>query len=248
MAYIQWEEADESAYQLDHSVHIWKIFFSDYSNEEAFYSKILSHAELARSSRFHFQIDSIRYKVSRVVAKVLLSKVLSIKPSNIELQLNDYGKPKLIAKSNNIFFNVSHSANLGLIAITDIGPIGIDVERYRKKMLAEKFARRFFSESEVKEYLDLPHGQKEEGFFNCWTRKEAFIKALGLGLAMPLKDFDVTLTPGEVSQLIEVRNRKEQAAGWLLKNIPLKEDYAAAFSINANNVQEKYWLFNKSWI
>lgn len=247
MPYIQWKKADNSAYQLNRSVHIWRISFSNFSNEEAALNELLSNIELERASRFHFKIDSLRYKSTKAISKLVLSKILNATPRDLKFSLNKHGKPELLNNEKNIHFNVSHSGDIGLIAVSDIGPIGIDVEIYRKKMLTEKFARRFFSESEVKDYLALSDEQKEEGFFNCWTRKEAFIKALGLGLAMPLKDFDVSMAPNKEAKLKKIRNINEEPHKWILKNIPLFEDYAASFAIKSNILHDKYWLADKNY-
>lgn len=236
----------DSAYFFNHSVQLWKISFNDFSDDEKFFKNILSSEEIERAARFHFVIDSIRYKVTKAVTKIILGKILSKEPQAIKFEFNAHGKPFLKDNKDGIQFNASHSGELGLLAITDIGPLGVDIERYRKNMLTEKFARRFFSLSEVKSFLALPQSQKEAGFFNCWTRKEAFIKALGLGLAMPLKDFTVTLIPEEKAALKEIKNLNENVNNWLIKDIPLPDAYAAAYAIKAKAAQENCWLVEKN--
>lgn len=240
MASIEWASPTKQSYILKNTIHIWKIEYSDFSGDESVLLKVLTDDELKRADKFHYKIDRKRYTVTKAFLKIILSKILSVNPVEIRFALNAHGKPKLI-KPADVHFNISHSGNMGMIAVTDVAAIGVDVERYRERMTAGKAAKRFFSEKEVADFLELPEDQKLKGFFNCWTRKEAFIKALGLGLAMPLRDFDVTLKPGEKVKLTDIRKINETATDWTLKPIPLEIEYAAAFAIKSKSFEDYYW-------
>lgn len=235
-----WAHPAKDSYILNKSIHIWKINYPDFSGKQKILLEILNNTEKERSDKFHFKTDRKRYITTKALLKIILAQTLSTEPGQINFEFNKYGKP-LIKNSNSPHFNVSHSADIGIIAITDVASIGVDVEKYRKRMNSPKVAKRFFSEKEAKAFLSLPHEQRLQGFFNCWTRKEAFIKALGLGLAMPLRDFDVTLKPGEETILEHVIRNGEHAEDWTLKNIPLENDYAAAFAVKAKIFRDYYW-------
>ena len=230
---IDWLKPTIDSYKLNNNAHIWLIRYdqSDLLLEESKY--ILSDAEKQRASRFHFEIDRKRFSVTRGLLKKVLSKITSKPAQEIQFQFNKHGKPELIGSSKNIYFSVTHSGNLGLIAISDLAPIGIDVEQFRKKMITEKIAKRFFSKLEVEAFLTLNENEKLQGFFNCWTRKEAFIKAVGKGLSIPLNTFDVTLKPNEPAQLLAVRYKNETSNEWVLRDIKVDDGYASAVILKA---------------
>ncbi|HED10543.1 MAG TPA: 4'-phosphopantetheinyl transferase superfamily protein, partial [Caldithrix abyssi] len=122
-----------------------------------------------------------------------------------------------------------------------LAPVGVDIEHFRKETTTVKIAERFFSNKEVQAFLALNDEQREEGFFNAWTRKEAFIKAAGLGLSMPLHSFDVTLTPGQEARLLDVRHPGYQAGDWLLRALPVSPPYAGAFCIKHRAPRLRLW-------
>ncbi|KAA3617197.1 MAG: 4'-phosphopantetheinyl transferase superfamily protein [Calditrichaeota bacterium] len=236
-----WREANDQAYVLNNNVHIWLIRYDQSESILAESGIILSKEEKERASRFHFEIDHRRYSVTRSLLKKILGKILSKPALKIKFTFNKYGKPELVQQSEKIFFNVSHSGNLGLIAISDIAQIGVDVEKYREEMITGDIAKRFFSDLEVTEFLSLNENEKLQGFFNCWTRKEAFIKAVGKGLSIPLNTFDVSLIPGSQTELRDVRYKNETADGWHLSDIKVDSGYAAAFIIKAKTFSVNYW-------
>lgn len=232
--------------ELSQDVHIWKILFTDFNDNTDIYTKVLSNDEILRADRFYFKIDRKRYIITRAVLKILLTRIMDVAPQKIILENRENGKPYLKKPLLKIYFNITHSANIGLIALTDIGDIGIDVELFRENFSTEKIARRFFSATEVEDFLNLPDKNKSLGFFNCWTRKEAFIKALGLGLKLPLKKFDVTLTPQEKAKIKEIRLPDENAGDWLLQNIGMPENYSAALAIKAKSAKIQYWIADET--
>src|SRR5207237_4344548 len=116
------------------------------------------------------------------------------------------GKPNLDAfHISDLFFNVSHSEDLAAFAFTSGHRIGVDVEMIRQSVDVDEIPRRFFSSAEQRALAGLSATEKYQGFFNCWTRKEAYIKALGSGLSLPLRDFDVSLLPRGPSRLVATR-------------------------------------------
>ncbi|MEW6406565.1 MAG: 4'-phosphopantetheinyl transferase superfamily protein, partial [Chloroflexota bacterium] len=152
----------------------------------------------------------------------------------------EFGKPILL-HSDGIDFNLAHSGDLALVAVARGRKVGVDVERIRQNTDLEKIARRYFSPREVSELLALPENQRFIGFFNCWTRKEAYIKAHGLGLSMPLDSFDVSLAPGEPAVLRETRPAPNEAAHWMLLALNVASDYAATLAVEGKNLEFRYW-------
>ncbi len=242
METISWRKPTEEAYILGKNVHIWLIKYDQSNHLLSAAKHILSDEEKRRADRFHFDIDHKRFSMTRTLLKIILGNCLSKPSQDIQFIFNKHGKPMLADSGNEIHFNVSHSGNLGMIAISNISKIGIDVEQFRNEMITENIAKRFFSKLEVEEFLKLAEDEKLQGFFNCWTRKEAFIKAVGLGLSLPLNAFDVTLKPNEPARLVAVRYKNEIATNWTLTDIKLKNGYASAFIIKAKSFSKKFWF------
>lgn len=160
----------------------------------------LSMEERARAARFRFSKDRRHFVVCRGTLRELLGRHTGLDPADLNFSYNFFGKPELAG--SDVRFSVSHSHGLAVYAIARGGDVGVDVERIDPKFACEKIPERFFSPHEVATLRALPVSLQTEAFFLCWTRKEAYVKALGLGLSLPLTSFDVTLTPGEPAVLL----------------------------------------------
>jgi 4'-phosphopantetheinyl transferase len=181
-------------------------------------AQCLSDAERQRSSRFVFDHDRRRFIVARAQLRRLLATRLGVRPESVELVYGPRGKPALSRRfaDSDLRFNVSHSEDVAVYAFALGREIGIDVEAIREIPDADDIAARFFSRCEYQAYRALERGDKPLGFFNCWTRKEAFIKAVGDGLHHPLDNFDVSLAPGEPAKILRVGSRIGDNCGWRL--------------------------------
>ena len=179
---------------------------------------LLSDAEQQRASRFVFDCDRRRFTVARAGLRRLLSARLAVRPESVELTYGKHGKPALAQRgaASDLHFNVSHCDDVAAFAFSHGREIGIDIESVRALHDAEDIAGRFFSPRENEAYLALDARERPLGFFNCWTRKEAFIKALGDGLDYPLDRFDVSLAPGEPAKILRVENTRGDHCGWTL--------------------------------
>lgn len=193
----------------------------------------LSTDELHRAERFYFQRDRRRFTVARGVLRSILSRYLGLEPQQLRFCYSPYGKPALVSTLNTarLYFNVSHSHELALYAVTYDRNIGVDVEHIRTNFACEDIAERFFSPQERAVLRCVPAQVKYEAFFNCWTRKEAYIKARGEGLALPLDQFDVSLAPGEPAALLATRWAPHEAARWALRELMPGPGYAAALAV-----------------
>jgi 4'-phosphopantetheinyl transferase len=168
----------------------------------------------------------------------ILSQYLQLKAQDIHFIYNAFGKPTL-KNSTSLNFNVSHSNNLMLVAVTNGAEIGVDVEYIRKDFDNEDIADHYFSKSEAATFHSLPAKEKALAFYLCWTRKEAYIKAKERGLSLPLKHFDVTLRPGEPAKLL--RTTFDENERWSLYNLSPAENYAGAVAMNAPSSNIQYF-------
>jgi 4'-phosphopantetheinyl transferase len=191
---------------------------------------LLSDAERHRASRFVFDRDRRRFTVSRGRLRQLLAARLGVAPEAVELTYGAYGKPAVAAgpADPDLRFNVSHCDDLAVYAFSYGVDIGVDVEAIRVIPDADRIAARFFSRRESETYRTLDACDKPVGFFNCWTRKEAFIKALGDGLRHRLDSFDVSLAPDEPAAILRVGAAAGDECGWRMESFAPAPGFVAA--------------------
>ena len=168
---------------------------------------------------------------------MILGRYLGVHPRKLHFFYGANGKPELatVAGDETLRFNLSHSDGLALLAVTRGRQIGVDLERIRKDLAGEQIAARFFSPRETAELHAVPGNAKPAAFFNCWARKEAFIKATGEGLSCPLDLFDVSLVPGEPAALLSVRGDSQEASRWALRELMAGSGYAAALAVEGDD-------------
>lgn len=179
---------------------------------------LLSCEERRRASKFVLDRDRRRFVVARARLRELLAQRLDLSPAAIELEYGAGGKPRLAQRVGDpdLRFNVSHCGDVAAFAFTMGREVGIDVEAMRVLPDADAIAAWAFSRRENDAYRALASRERPLGFFNCWTRKEAFVKALGDGLRFPLDRFDVSLAPGEPARLLRVGRMRGNRSGWAL--------------------------------
>jgi 4'-phosphopantetheinyl transferase len=193
----------------------------------------LTADERQRAERFLFEKDRTHFVVARGLLRVLLGRYLRQDSPHLRFTYGPHGKPALATDTDrmSLCFNVSHSHGLALYAITRGREVGVDVERIRPEIAQEKIAERFFSPREVTVLRALPTPLQAPAFFACWTRKEAYIKAKGDGLTLPLDQFDVSLAPGEPAALLHTAWDPQEAAGWALQDLAPASGYRAAVAV-----------------
>jgi len=179
---------------------------------------ILSIDEQERSARFLHERDRARYIVARARLRQMLATELAVAPTELCFDLGVQGKPALAApwRDSGVKFNLSHSHGVALLGVAHGREIGVDVEILRQLRNEDAIARRFFSPREYADYVAVDAAGRNEAFFNCWTRKEAFIKALGLGLQFPLHSFDVTLKSEEPALIRRIGAQEGANCPWQL--------------------------------
>lgn len=194
----------------------------------------LADDEHARAARFRFDRDRRRYVVARGRLREILGRYLDVPPERVSFQYGPQGKPELCpetedaAPGHGLTFNLSHAGEHALVVVARGRRVGVDLEPVRALPDADIIAERFFSASEVAAYRALPEAARPAAFFACWTRKEAFVKALGDGLTHPLDTFDVSVAPEAAVPLLRVSGVDARAVGWDACDVPLGLDHAAA--------------------
>ena len=193
---------------------------------------LLSDAERHRARRFAFDRDARRFILARAGLRELLAARLGVRAESIEFEYGAHGKPALSRRfaDAELHFNVSHCDDVAAYAFSCGHAIGIDVEAVRVISDADDIAARYFSRRENATYGALNQRDRPLGFFNCWTRKEAFVRALGDGLSIPLDRFDVTLAPGEPAKVLRVDNTPGDDSGWQLESLCPAAGYVAAIA------------------
>jgi len=217
-------------------VHVWCAFLDSPMSGVQSLRQTLTGDELDGAARFYFQKDRQRFIVARGLLRTLLSLYLDKEPNQLRFCYSEHGKPALVTISGQtaLNFNLSHSDGLALYAVTRGRKIGIDVERVRVVLEYDQIAARFFSPTENAVLRALPAKIKHEAFFHCWTRKEAYIKARGEGLSLPLHQFDVSLAPGEQAQLLNTKGDPHEAFRWSLQDLRPASGYVAALAVEGD--------------
>ncbi|MFC1716438.1 4'-phosphopantetheinyl transferase family protein [Candidatus Poribacteria bacterium] len=223
-------------------VHAWFATLEQPTLSVQRMAEVLSQDELGRADRFHFERDRRRFIVGRGLLRRLLSLYLDIEPEQLRFRYGEYGKPYL-AESNDcaLRFNLAHSHELAVYAFTLGREVGVDLEYIQDIPEMEQIAARFFSKRENDVLKSLPVDQRQEAFFNCWTRKEAYIKAIGDGLTYPLDQFDVSLTPGEPARLLNVEGNAEEVSRWKLRALTPEPAYRAALAVEGHGWRLQSW-------
>jgi 4'-phosphopantetheinyl transferase len=219
-------------------VDIWRVRL-DKPPQSGCEASILSPDEIARAGRFHFEKDRIHFTRCRRALRRILADYLAIAASEICFEYPTSGKPQLAADQNPraLQFNVSHSADIALIAVSSEHRLGVDVERIRADLDVDALAERFFSLRERAGLRALPDHLRVSGFFACWTRKEAFLKATGDGLSFPLADLSVTTHPDRAPELEDIRGNMEAGKQWFLSDLHVIDGYRAAVAIDSSHFE-----------
>ena len=222
-------------------VHVWLVELEQPDELLEKLRTTLDKDELERAARFHFDKHRRHFIVARGFLRDVLSRYLNARPAALRFSYGAYGKPALAGEHEQhaLRFNMSHSHNIALLAITEEKHLGVDVEYIRSDFASEDIARRFFSRLEVEGFNALPREEQVAAFFRCWTRKEAFIKATGKGLSQPLDAFDVTLAPAVPAALLRVAD--DDASRWSISDLDVGPDYAAALVVEGVVTKVECW-------
>ena len=229
-------------------VHAWRVSLEQPGERIARWRATLSEDELVRAGRYRLEIHRNQFIVARGVLRELLGLYLLREPGTLRFHYNEYGKPDLLANTNeegsSLRFNLSHSLRLALYAFARERAVGIDVEYMGLPGIDyEQLARHNFSPSERVALAELSQEEKRQGFYNCWTRKEAYIKARGMGLSIPLDTFDVSLRPAEPPRLLASRDYPPAVNNWKLLALSPGDEYAGALLAEGTGWKLRCWEY-----
>ena len=242
-----WEAPPDAPGLADGEVHVWAAPLDPSAEAIRSHAALLAPDERARADRFRFDRDRRRFTVARGVLRTLLGRYLEVDPRRVAFRYESHGKPALGGElaAHGLRFNVSHSGEMALFAFTAGRDLGVDVEEVRPMEDGLDIAERFFSQAEVEAFRALPAEIRDDAFFNCWTRKEAYIKAVGEGLSFPLHVFDVSLAPGEPARLLASRD-PQQAERWSLRGLPdPAPGYRAAIVVEGEGWDLACWRWDE---
>jgi 4'-phosphopantetheinyl transferase len=203
---------------------------------------VLSHDERQRAARFHFEQDRHRFIAGRGMLRVVLAAYLQIQPVEVCFNYGARGKPFLYMPGHPpLYFNLAHSGDLALVAVSRCCSLGVDVEQIRPMDDARDIAASFFSRRESRELDALPPDQQTEGFFNLWTRKEACLKATGEGLSEILNQIEVTFVPGQPVRLLRYPGELDAHKGWTLAELKPAANFVGAIAARVPLLQFSCW-------
>ena len=227
-------------------VHVWcvPLDVGEHVRHELF--GYLSIDERERSGRFHFDRDRHRFIACRGRQRCILSRYLNANPQEISFRYGRLGKPALDApwSESAIQFNLSNSADMAVLAVVVNRSIGVDVERLRPLADMDALAERFFAIDERQQLYSLPSDQRLNGFFNCWTRKEAVLKAVGTGLSFPLERIVVSLVPDQRARILSFDGDASLDAKWWMHGMEPANDYVGAVASPGNTLEVSHWLWS----
>lgn len=217
------------------SVDIWTIRCSAFDGLADTLRQLLETEEQSRADRFYRKDDRVRYVVSHGAVRVILSRYAGIAPGSLCFAKSFYGKPKLLLEATkpDIRFNLSHSRELAVCAVAHACELGIDIEKADPGRVSMNIAERFFSRREISDLQRKSGADRVSGFYNCWTRKEAYSKGRGEGLSVPLRDFDVSLECYGSSLLLDSRIDPNDITRWNLRSLQTAEGYVSALAVES---------------
>jgi len=234
----EWLSPVETLALPDDAVHVWRALLEVDPSTLRHLKSTLAQNELERAERFIFDPDRNHFIAARGILRDVLGRYLRCAPQTIDFVYGALGKPAILSGGSRhpLRFNLSHSHGLAVIGIAREREIGIDVEMIRPEFASDDIAKRYFSAKEIDELSRLPTELRTEGFFLCWTRKEAYIKARGEGLHIPLDSFNVSLTPGISPEL-----NTSHSSRWSLRSFSPEPGYVAAVVEEGNGSQLRYF-------
>jgi 4'-phosphopantetheinyl transferase len=237
--------ADHTLRLTSSELHVWAIPLDVPEGEIIRSACVLSADERARAEQFYFDIHRRRYTAGRAALRAILAAYTRKRAADVRFVYGPYGKPRLAPPDDGVRFNFSNFEGHAVCVVALDTEVGIDLEVVRELSDYEMIARHFFSPGETEALLALPPALRGEAFVSCWTRKEAFLKALGSGLALALDSFEVTLRPGEPPRLLSVKGRPERAAEWSLISLAPAPGFVVAVAVRGRPRAVRTWRYQK---
>ncbi len=230
------------------AIHVWRASLEIKKKDIQVFKRLLTPDEKERADRFCFEKDQANFITGRAILRTLLGRYTNQSPADIKFKYNSYGKPllKKQVQSPPFNFNLSHSGGKVLYAFSRGIPLGIDLEKMKPDIDFAAIAQRFFSHGEVSSLFSLKKSDRVEAFYACWTRKEAFIKAMEMGLSLELDKFNVSLRPGEPARLISIKSQNQNTRNWSLYDLNVFRGFKACLAVRSRNIIISYYLWDST--
>jgi 4'-phosphopantetheinyl transferase len=240
---LRWNPSREHSPLAEKDLHIQAADLDKPAQHLSQLEKHLSSDEINRAKQFKFEKDRNRFIAGRGLLRTMLGSYLNVKPARLDFTYSSRGKPALKATpgQRTLHFNIAHSKNIILFAVTHACAVGIDVEWIHPMSDIEDIAARFFSKREAAELMALPRDQRTNAFFNLWTRKEAYLKATGDGLSDMLKELEIAFLPEETARVRAISGNEEVAKRWTLLDLNPAPGFAAALAAEAKDLRVSCW-------
>ena len=229
-------------------VHLWSVSVAAPPSQVKKLLGGLSSDEISQAKRFHFQQDRQRFMWRRALLRLILGRYLGVDPSGLAFRYGPYGKPYLLNPPDRIRlnFNLSHSDGLALVAITRDREVGVDLEHVHRDFPWEDLADRFFSRKETEALHALPKAVQCETFFRRWTAKEAYLKATGMGISIPMDQIETFPIPDCKRNVFGVRGPFQESKDWTLAELTPVTGYVAALVVQGNSWHPACWHYSEN--
>ncbi len=244
MAYTSnWNQPPGNIHLLTDDVHVWSALLDSPGETLQLLVQTLDSDERKRADRFYFEQDRTRFVVSHGLLRIILASYLNIEPDKLQFSYTSNGKPYLIQKFNDkeLQFSLAHSHELALFALTFDRRIGVDIEKIYNFAETDQLANRILSRQEKAELRKHHPNEKLETLFRYWTCKEAYAKATGEGLALPVEEIHTSLVPGSMARLISIKRSVREASRWSLQELHPVPGFAAALAVEGHDYRLSQW-------
>jgi 4'-phosphopantetheinyl transferase len=230
----------------ENELHVWSISLIQTDEVLQKMTDFLDKNEKSKADRFKFEFDKKNYIVAHGAMRQIISGYLKCRSEEIYFKYTSYGKPFLSENESGFEFNLSHSKDLALLAAAKYKRVGIDIEYIRSGLDECTLAEQYFSPQENESLRNMDENLRTKAFFDCWTRKESFIKAIGKGLSYPLNKFNVSIKPADTAQTLFINHSINEAEEWQLINLNIDIEYSSAVVIESTNMKLKLlnWKFD----
>jgi 4'-phosphopantetheinyl transferase len=219
------------------ALHVWRVAADRTEDDVGRLAAMLDADEIERAHRFHFDTDRRRFISRRGMLRKVLAGYLDLPAATLRYRLAPHGKPELVDDLPiDLRFSLSHSSGLALIAVARDREVGVDLERVTPGRADPGVARKFFAGAELAALQEFDGGDWIEAFFQCWTRKEAYIKARGEGLSFPLHRFEVSLGPDQPARILRVAGDAAEAHRWSMLDLCPRPGFAGAVVVERGAV------------
>lgn len=243
MALQSWLDTNQPSTIDSGEVHIFCVSMNQPGSRLQEFFQALSSNEVKKKDRFHFVKDRDRYVIRHGVLRKILGSYLDVPACSVDIEYTEYGKPIIMGNNDDSWlqFNLTSSRDLALIAVTRMNPIGVDLEYMIDDFPYMDIALKYFSSGEMRQLYALPEESHKRAFFDGWARKEAYVKARGEGLSIPLDRFEVSICPGDRAELLHHDDDLHESFRWSLQAIDLGDHYAAAFAVEGPLCECTFW-------